>query len=56
MTFFLGMTLFPEVQMAAQEELDRVVGDRLPTSADKDKLPYIHAIVKETHRWYVSLK
>jgi len=52
MTFFLAMTLFPDVQKVAQEELDRVVGSgRLPTSADKDKLPYIHAIVKETHRW-----
>ncbi|KAF2819467.1 cytochrome P450 [Ophiobolus disseminans] len=52
MSFFLAMTLFPEVQKTAQEELDRVIGsDRLPTNADKDRLPYIDAIVKETHRW-----
>jgi hypothetical protein len=52
MTFFMAMALFPEVQNAAQEELDRVVGsERLPSSADKDKLPYIHAVVKEAHRW-----
>jgi cytochrome P450 len=52
MTFFLAMILFPEVQIAAQEEIDRVIGsDRLATSADKDKLPYILAVVKETHRW-----
>ena len=52
MTFFLAMTLFPEVQKKAQEELDRVVGDRLPVSADLDKLPYIEAVMKETHRWH----
>lgn len=47
------MTLFPDVQEAAQEELDRVIGkDRLPTSADKDLLPYIQAIVKEALRWH----
>lgn len=53
MTFFLAMTVFPEVQQKAQEELDRVIGsDRLPVSADKGSLPYIEAIVKETHRWH----
>jgi cytochrome P450 len=41
MTFFLAMTLFPEVQKQAQEELDRVVGERLPVSADRESLPYI---------------
>jgi cytochrome P450 len=53
MTFFLAMMLFPDVQKKAQEELDRVIGGgRLPTSADKGTLPYIDAIVKETHRWH----
>lgn len=53
MTFFLAMTVFPEVQKTAQEELDRVVGDgRLPVSSDREKLPYIEAIVQETHRWH----
>jgi cytochrome P450 len=53
MTFFLAMTLFPEVQKKAQEELDRVIGGhRLPLSADKGKLPYIEAVMKETHRWH----
>ncbi|CAO2653079.1 Nn.00g024900.m01.CDS01 [Neocucurbitaria sp. VM-36] len=52
MTFFLAMTVFPEVQVKAQEELDRVMGGRLPTSADKGRLPYIDAVVKETHRWH----
>jgi len=51
-SFFLAMTLYPEVQKAAQEELDRVVGsDRLPSFADRENLPYINALVKETLRW-----
>lgn len=53
MTFFLAMTLFPEVQIKAREEIDRVVGNaRLPVSSDKENLPYIEAVVKETHRWH----
>jgi cytochrome P450 len=52
MTFFLAMTLFPDVQVKAQEELDRVVGDRLPLSSDRERLPYIWAVVQETHRWH----
>ena len=51
--FFLAMTLYPEVQRKAQEELDSVVGsDRLPTMEDRDALPYIDAVVKETFRWF----
>jgi cytochrome P450 len=54
MTFFLAMTVFPEVQKIAQEEVDRVIGsDRLPVSADRANLTYIEAIMKETHRWHL---
>ncbi|KAI4651751.1 hypothetical protein J4E93_001947 [Alternaria ventricosa] len=53
MTFFLAMAVFPEVQKKVQEELDRVIGgDRLPITSDKASLPYIEAVVKETHRWH----
>jgi len=53
MIFFLAMTLFPDVQLRAQEEIDRVIGtDRLPVSSDKPNLPYIEAVFKETHRWH----
>ena len=56
MTFFLAMMVFPDVQKKAQEEIDRVIGsDRLPLTADRDKLPYIEAILKETHRWHQVL-
>ena len=50
--FFLAMTLHPEVQRKAQEELSAVVGDsRLPNFADRASLSYINAIVKECIRW-----
>ena len=52
-SFFLAMSLFPEVQKKAQEEIDRVVGtDRLPTFRDRAQLPYINAIVTEAQRWH----
>ena len=51
--FFLAMAMHPDVQHKAQEELDTVIGqDRLPDFNDRDKLPYINAIVKETLRWH----
>ena len=53
MTFFLAMIVYPDVQRKAQEELDRVIGgERLPLASDLDKLPYIEAVLKETHRWH----
>lgn len=52
LNFFLAMLHAPEVQMKAQEELSRVVGNhRLPAFADRASLPYIECIVKETLRW-----
>ncbi|KAI1797845.1 CyP450 monooxygenase [Ganoderma leucocontextum] len=51
-TFFLAMTLYPEVQRKAQAELEVVIGPhRLPEFEDGKKLPYIHAIIKECLRW-----
>ena len=50
-SFFHLMSLHPEVQRKAQEEIDRVVGhDRLPSSQDKKDLPYVNAIMKEVVR------
>ncbi|TFY79510.1 hypothetical protein EWM64_g4501 [Hericium alpestre] len=49
---FLAMTLYPDVQHKAQAELDAVVGnDRLPTFRDRERLPYLDALVKEVLRW-----
>jgi cytochrome P450 len=53
MTFFLAMILHPDIQTLARAELDALThGTRLPVSADAPNLPYIAAIVKETHRWH----
>lgn len=46
------MSLYPDVQRKAQEELDRVIGpDRLPDFDDYDNLVYIRAISLECMRW-----
>ncbi|KAF8799104.1 cytochrome P450 [Phlegmacium glaucopus] len=50
-TFFLAMVCFPEVQMKAQAEIDRVVSGRLPDFDDMEDLPYVSALVKEVLRW-----
>lgn len=50
-TFFLAMLCYPAVQARAQEELDRVLGGRLPEYSDESDLPYISALVKEVLRW-----
>jgi cytochrome P450 len=51
--FFLAMSMFPDVQRKAQEEIDRVVGtSRLPTAGDRENLPYINAVVEEAQRWH----
>lgn len=49
--FLMAMTLNPEWQKKAQEEIDRVCGDRLPTTADFTHLPTVRACLKETLRW-----
>lgn len=47
------MINYPEIQRKAQAEIDRVVGtDRLPAIEDRDSLPYVMAICKETLRWH----
>ncbi|EJD47037.1 cytochrome P450 [Auricularia subglabra TFB-10046 SS5] len=52
LSFFLAMTLHPEVQKRAQAEIDVLTGGaRLPTFDDRDSLPYIEAIAWEVQRW-----
>lgn len=50
-TLLLALTVFADVSELANEELDRVCGDRIPTFDDFNDLPYIQAVVKETLRW-----
>jgi cytochrome P450 len=40
----------PHIQAGLQAEADRVLGDRLPTPEDLEKLTYTRAVVKETLR------
>lgn len=52
LVFFLAMVLHPEAMLKAQAQIDAVVGrDRLPTFSDREKLPYIEAMVREIMRW-----
>ena len=52
LSFFMAMAMYPEVQVKAQAELDAVVGlDRFPEHTDRDALPYVNAVVKESYRW-----
>ncbi|KAF8510041.1 cytochrome P450 [Gautieria morchelliformis] len=44
-TFFLAMCTHPRVQLAAQAEIDSVIGsERLPLVSDRPQLPYINAM------------
>ncbi|KAJ3558603.1 hypothetical protein NM688_g820 [Phlebia brevispora] len=57
--FVLAMVLFPHVQEKLRTEIDSVVGDpddkaslpRIPTFHDTQKMPYLHAVIKEVMRW-----
>ncbi|KAK1833503.1 cytochrome P450 1A1 [Podospora conica] len=49
--FLMAMALHPEWQKKAQEEIDRVCGDRMPTMEDFPNLPTVRACLKETVRW-----
>nr|AKH03514.1 cytochrome P450 3075C1 [Paracyclopina nana] len=48
---FFYLTHHPEVQAHLHKELDEVVGqDRLPRLEDKEKLPYLSAVILESFR------
>ncbi|KAK1222893.1 hypothetical protein PQX77_014315 [Marasmius sp. AFHP31] len=52
LTFILAMSLHPELQIRAQEELDMVIGSRrLPDFDDQNDLPFVDALIQETLRW-----
>ncbi|KAJ7273808.1 cytochrome P450 [Mycena rebaudengoi] len=51
-SFFLAMALYPEVQSAAQTEIDRVITDgRFPQLSDRSSLPYVECVMREVLRW-----
>ena len=50
------MANYPEAQKRAQAELDSVVGlENLPRISDRERLPYINAVIKETMRWHPAV-
>lgn len=50
-SFILAMVRNPHVYRKAQAEMDRVIGtDRLPDPEDRESLPYLDCILKETLR------
>ncbi|KAJ3558643.1 hypothetical protein NM688_g800 [Phlebia brevispora] len=52
LVFVLAMLLHLDVMHRAQQSIDAIVSrERLPVMADKERLPYLQAIVKEIHRW-----
>ncbi|KAH7908439.1 cytochrome P450 [Hygrophoropsis aurantiaca] len=54
--FILAMILYPDVQLRAQKEIDSVIGaNRLPVFEDREALPFIEAIIRETLRWHPVL-
>ncbi|KZP26341.1 cytochrome P450 [Athelia psychrophila] len=55
LTFVALMAMNPEKQKLLQEELDRVIVDKLPTVEDRPSLPYLEAATKETMRWHPAL-
>ncbi|KAK0222553.1 cytochrome P450 [Armillaria nabsnona] len=51
--FLKAMLLYPEVQAKAQAEIEAVIGnDRLPRFGDRERLPYVNALVHEVTRWH----
>ncbi|KAF8997759.1 cytochrome P450 [Cyathus striatus] len=49
--FILAMMKHPEVQKAAQRELDLVLDERLPEHDDIPSIPYVTALLREVLRW-----
>lgn len=51
-TFILMMVRHPDVQRKAQREIDSVLGStRLPRLEDRERLPYVEAVMKECMRY-----
>uniref|UniRef100_UPI00358E581F cytochrome P450 2F2-like n=1 Tax=Myxine glutinosa TaxID=7769 RepID=UPI00358E581F len=47
----LIMIKHPDVQARVQAEIDRVLGERAPTMADRENLPYTNAVIHEIQRF-----
>ncbi|KAG7087495.1 hypothetical protein E1B28_013456 [Marasmius oreades] len=66
LSFILAMTLHPDIQKRAREEVDRVCAGRVPDFSDRyssggedgfatnltPKMPFVEAVLKEVLRWH----
>ncbi|KAI4724434.1 cytochrome P450 [Aureobasidium sp. EXF-10728] len=50
-SFCLALCHHPQYQSMLHEEIDRVLGDRLPSSQDIPDMPVLRAFIRETLRW-----
>ncbi|KAJ7640502.1 cytochrome P450 [Mycena polygramma] len=51
-SLILALVAYPDAQRKAHDEIDRVVGeDRMPTLDDIEQMPFIRAMILETHRF-----
>lgn len=50
-SFIEAMLTYPAVQVKAREEIDKIVGNRIPDFSDYERIPYVRCLVKETWRW-----
>ena len=49
-TMFAVLTAKPEIQKKAREEVDQVLGSRIPTLKDRESMPYFQALLEEVLR------
>ncbi|OHE93433.1 cytochrome P450 [Colletotrichum orchidophilum] len=50
--FVIAMLTYPHFLLKAQAMIDEIVGhDRLPVYEDREKLPYVDAMIEEVLRW-----
>ncbi|KAF2721857.1 cytochrome P450 [Polychaeton citri CBS 116435] len=50
-SFCLALCHYPQYQPILHEEIDRVLGDRMPTYEDMPDMPVLRAFIRETLRW-----
>lgn len=50
-SYVLAALTYPDAVKSAQKTLDAVLGDKFPTFDDRERLPIVDALAKETLRW-----